>query len=483
LLGIGGVRERERSPEGADRMVSSPVFCRRFIGREGELALLAERCRDATRGTGSMVLVGGEAGIGKTRLLDEARPMLEAEGARVAVGQCWREARSPLAPIVEVLRRLNDLSPGALEAAPRLRNALRRILPELGETEASLPGDDRAGQYVAIGDAFEHLGAVAPAVVVIEDLHWSDLASLEFLRYAAEHVRRWKVVFVLSYRTDELGLRHPLSAALTKLGRYGAWRVEMRPLSEAEMLAFAADALEGRSPLPPERLREALAIAEGSPLFAEELLRECVEMGDRGSLELPLSIRAAVLERVATLEPQDQMVLSYAAAIGRHFDAQVLAELAGRSVEDVGAVLRRARDLQIVRPLAESSARYAFRHAVMQESLYEELMPSEARPLHERIARAIETLQPSDERTLALAHHWWAARRGAEAARYNTEAGDIATRRLAHHDAVRFYERALEFVDAASGAQALLDEKLGKALSAVDPGERAVRAFGRAVEN
>lgn len=464
-------------------MVSSPVFCRRFIGREAELALLAERWHDATNGTGSIVLVAGEAGIGKTRFLEEARSRLEARGARFAFSQCWPLGCSPLGPIVDVLRQLNDSSRMTLEAVPQLRNALARILPEFDDTEGRQPtGEDRRGQYIAIGDAFRHFAAAAPVIVVIEDVHWSDLASLEFLTYAAERVARWNLVLVVTYRSDELSLQHPLTAALSKLGRHGAWRVEMRPLSETEMRAFVACALEGRRPLSPRRVQEALAIVEGSPLFAEELLRQCVEIDDDASLELPLSIRAAVLERVATLAAQDRAVLSYAAAIGRRFDAQVLAELSGHSVDAVDRVLHAARDLQVVRPVRESSGTYVFRHAVIQESLYEELLPSEARPLHERIAKKLETLPVTDDRILELAYHWWAARRAEEAARYNTGAGDLAARRLAHHDAVRFYERALEFVCADTEAQALLYEKLGKALSSGDPGERPVRAFERALE-
>jgi DNA-binding CsgD family transcriptional regulator len=464
-------------------MVSSPVFCRRFIGREAELALLIERWRDAVNGTGAIVLVAGEAGIGKTRFIEEARNALEAQGARFAFSQCWPLACSPLAPIVDVLRALNDGSPHALDAAPQLRNALARILPELEQTEGSQPAaEDRRGQYVAIGDAFRHFGAAAPAIVVIEDIHWSDLASLEFLAYAAERVARWNLVLVVTYRSDELRLHHPLATALSKLGRHGAWRVEMRPLSEIEMAAFAACVLEGRKPLAPQRIREALAIAEGSPLFAEELLRQCVETDDDGAPELPLSLRAAVLERVATLPSQDRAVLSYAAAIGRRFDARTLAELTGRSVDAIESVLRTARDLQVVRPLREIEGTYVFRHAVIQESLYQELLPSEARPLHESIARKLETLEVTDERTIELAHHWWAARHADEAARYNAAAGDIATRRLAHHDAVRFYERALEFAGDGTEAQAVLYEKLGMALSAADPGERPVYALRRALE-
>lgn len=458
-------------------MLSAPVFCRQYIGREAELTLLADRARDAGSGSGSIVLVGGDAGSGKTRFLQETRRLLEEQGARCIYGQCWRDARSPLGPIVEALRQLTDSDPEVLEAVPRVRGALTRLLPELASPEDRIPpGDDRRGQYAAIVESFRRFSDAAPLIVAIEDAHWSDLASLEFLECAAAQISRSKLVLVVTYRSDELSIHHPLATALGKLARHGAWRLEMSPLSDSEMRLFANDALGGRK-LAPERVSEALIIAEGNPLFAEELLRHGVETGNDHALELPMSVRATVLERIASLSTEDCTALSYAAAVGPRFEARLLSELTGRSVDTIAKILRSARDLQIVRVIPTSSDTYVFRHALVQEALYAELLPSEARPVHERIARELEMLPANDERLLELAHHWRAAREPEKAARFNTEAGDFSSERLGFHDAVRFYERALEFIPADSEAEALLYEKLGKALMITDPGTRPLQAY------
>lgn len=457
-------------------MVVAPVFCGRFIGRRAELELLSERLREASCGQGSLVLIAGDAGIGKTRFLEAAQTELEPHGARFAVGQCLRYAASPLGPVAQALRTLHEVAPAVLEASPRLRAALARVVPEFATGDAPLAGgDDPRAYYEAIGDALRRFGDVSPCIVAIEDVHWSDRATLEFLEYAAEQVARRRVVLAVTYRADELRLDHPLAVALSRLGRRGAWRIDLQPLSGNEMRLFAADALAGQDAVRAERIAEALAIADGNPLFAEELLRECV---DRDVLALPLSVRAAVLERVATLDEDDRAVLGYAAVIGRRFDVAVLAELTGRPVAAIAKVLRAARDLQVVFAEPGASDTYVFRHAVMQEALYGELLPTETRALHARIARRLEEVDASDDDTIVqLAHHWRAAGEPEKTVAYNAAAGDIAGRRLAHHDAVRFYERALACVMPDAPGEGELHEKLGKALSYAEPGHRALRAF------
>lgn len=457
-------------------MVLAPVFCRRFIGRASELALLAERWREAAAGAGSLVLLAGEAGIGKTRFLEEARAQLAPRGARFAVGQCWRYGGSPLAPVAQALRELNEADPAVLERLPRLAAALGRIVPELGREGAPGSADDPRGHYLAIGEAFRQFGESAPLIAIVEDAHWSDSATLEFLEYAAENIGRWRVALVVTYRPAELTTRHPFAVSLSKLGRRGAWRVELPPFDDREMRVFATEALGGRADVRGERVREALAVAEGNPLFAEELLGGCL---GGGPLELPLSVRAAVLEQLATLESADRQVLSYAAVIGRRFDAPLLAQLTGRPSESITAVLRAARALHVVEAVQGNDG-YAFRHATIQEALLEELLPSEARALHERVARYLETLPLEDDRIAQLAHHWHAAGDREKTASFSAAAGDLSARRLAHHDAVRFYERGLACADPGTRDEALLYEKLGLALASADPGHRALDAFEQA---
>ncbi len=464
-------------------MISAPVFCRQFIGREKEIELLVERVRDAAAGTGSVVLVGGEAGIGKTRFVEEARARLVRDGVRFTAGECHMQSQSPLGPVVEALRALNASSQGALAEIPRLRFALARLLPELQTDDApQQAGEDRRGQYEAIIEALRHLGADAPVVVAIEDAHWADLATLGFLRYAAERVVQAKLVLVVTYRSDELHAHHPLTLALAKLSGRACWRLTLPPLSDAEMRRLASDALEGHEdPVLP--LGEILRLAEGSPLFAEELLRHALEPLRQTGLdgELPLSVRALVLERIGMLQPDDRVTLSYAAVMGRRFDAEMLARMRGRSVDEIAALLRHVRDLQLITEERTRRGSYVFRHALVREALYEELLWDEARPIHIQIAQELERRPDGDDRVIELAYHWWSAREAPEASRYNTEAGDLAACRLAHDDAVRFYERALEFVDEGGETQAVLYRKLATALNLAAPGHRSLRAYQKSL--
>ena len=291
-------------------MISAPVFCRQFIGREKEIELLVKRVRDAAEGTGSVVLVGGEAGIGKTRYVEEVREHVLRGGGRFTAGECHMHSRSPLGPVVEALRELNASSHGVLAEIPRLRFALARLLPELQPGDAAAQtGEDRRGQYEAIIEALRHLGADAPVVVAIEDAHWADLATLEFLRYAADRVTQAKLVLIVTYRSDELHSRHPLTSTLAKLSGRACWSITLPPLSDTEMRRLASDALDGHKEVPVLPLGEILRLAEGSPLFAEELLRHTLEpLRQPGAdVELPLSVRALVLERTTMLQPDDRI--------------------------------------------------------------------------------------------------------------------------------------------------------------------------------
>jgi DNA-binding CsgD family transcriptional regulator len=464
-------------------VASAPVFCPRFIGRERELALILERCREAATGAGALVLIGGEAGIGKSRLLGVVRNVLEEQRARFAFAQCSRHMQSPLGPFADALRELDTADPGVLRGSP-LRAPLARLVPELADDSAGGPQahDDRIAQYGAIAEALRRFSAREALVLAIEDAHWADLATLEFLQYLADRVGTMRLVLVVTYRSEELDPSHPFALALTRLDRTpNTRRIELPALSDPEMQAFVAYALEGRTIAARRRVAQVVELSEGNPLFTEELLRHVVETGgsESTSPRLPVSVRAAVLERAAMLDQDARVTLSYAAAIGRRFDPELLSRLTERERGEIVNHLRRARDLQLI---LEDPPAFVFRHALVQESLYAELLEVEARQLHDRILREIEARPLDDANTIDAAYHAWAARDAERAPRYNEAAGDLATHRLAHRDATRFYERALELVGDDDAMRARLDEKLGRALAAWVPGSAARRAFERSLE-
>jgi predicted ATPase len=237
-------------------MIAAPVFCRRFIGRSDELRAVADVCRQAGEGRGAVVLVGGEAGIGKTRFLGEAYATLGGV-MRIVEAQCFENVQSPLGPFSEIL---GELDAGAIES-----------------------GGDRLAQFVAIMNALRRATATQPALIAIEDVHWADLATLAFLQYLTAKIGALKIVLVLTFRSDELHRTHPLTPVLAKLERSRqVRRLDLRALSEAEMRAFVASALEGHDALEQATIRDILDVAEGSPLFAEELLKHAVERAAAG---------------------------------------------------------------------------------------------------------------------------------------------------------------------------------------------------------
>ncbi len=225
-----------------------------------------------------------------------------------------------------------------------------------------------------------------------------------------------------------------------------------------------------------DRLR-ILELAEGNPLFAEELLKDGLEFGV--SRRLPASISALFLQRLESFSADGRLLLSQAAVIGKRFDAQLLAQVSNQSFEAILTVLRTARELQIIVEDAESASSYNFRHALVREALYEELLAVEACTLHRRIAEHLEKLPESEERTIELAYHWWAAREPAKAVRYNEAAAEIAAARFASEDAVRYYDRALAFVAEGTLMQAELRDRQARQLwasSQLEPRDRRPRA-------
>ncbi len=467
----------------ASTMIGAPVFCRRFMAREEELGLLHDRYGVAAGGRGSMVLVGGEAGVGKTRFLDEVRAQLTARGARFTFAAALEHTESPLGPIVAILQQLDEADPAILQREPTLRTALAPLFPGLlVESRDSLPtalADARRGQFAAIVEALQRFTTDATIVVALDDMQWADVATLDFLQYAVEKIATFRLVFLIAYRSDELHRRHPLTPVIGKLERRDVvWRISLTQLSESDTRAFIHATLEDRGPLDAETIREIVKLSEGNPLFIEELVKHALEARrfGRGNMELPLSIRHSVLERLTEFAEDERSVLMHAAVLGRHFDAEFLARVEGRPLNEITSVLRRARDAQLIIEQREAALRFGFRHALIREAVYSELLAAEARPLHARIAAALEERADAEERLIEVAYHWWAARNPEKAANANERAGDLAARRLAHESAATFFERALEFVSDPL-RQAQLYEKLGEVLRIPGLPEQSRRAF------
>jgi DNA-binding NarL/FixJ family response regulator len=443
-------------------MIVRPIVCRPFIGRREELAYVDERRREAAASHGGMVLIAGEAGVGKSRLLSEICAPLAKSRWRVGHGACLEHAQRPYGPLLDVLARFDRV------------------------TDALTPAVTKREQLDAIVERFEKAAAKSALVAVVEDIHWADTATLELLAFLAPKLERLRILLLASFRPDEIQPHHASYAALAKVTRTPrAGRIDLAPLDEAELRAFIDAALEG-FPLPDETRRRVARTSEGNPFFTEELLKSAVERTSTtsdttsGDRSLPSSIRATLLERLRPLPEADRRIIAQAAVIGRTFDLQLLAETLASDVESLLPALQRARDVQLVQELRPTQFR--FRHALTREMIYAGFLGAQLRPLHRTIALALERV-PDQERLLdGLAYHWWAAGDAEHAARYNELAGDHAGRVHAHEDAIAFYQRAADLPALDAGARGSLVEKIADRLVALSFTDKAYAAYGEAAD-
>jgi predicted ATPase len=361
--------------------MTDQVTAGRFVGRAQELARLGDLLARAAAGEPLMALVGGEAGVGKTRLAEQLAATASGQGVRVLRGGCvpLGEEGLPFAPLVEALRGLaGDLDPAELEAvAGPARAELARLVPDLvasGEAAAGA-GVVGAGQ----GRLFElllglvgRLAARSPLLWVMEDLHWADRSTRDLLAFLATYLRSGRVLLVGTFRSDELHRRHPLRGLLGELARNRrVRRLELPRFTRAE-LAEQLAGLRGVHP-PAGLVDDVYARSEGNPFFAEELLLAGEGAGG-GPGALPPSLQQVLLTRVVRLGERTQ---------------QLLAAVAGMDNQQLLDGLREAVDQQLLLP-EPGGAGYVFRHALVAEAVYSELLPGERVGLHTALASALE---------------------------------------------------------------------------------------------
>ncbi|MQS08994.1 helix-turn-helix transcriptional regulator [Streptomyces alkaliphilus] len=422
----------------------SPVF----IGRTPQLAELRRGLDRVRAGEPSVHLIGGEAGVGKTRLVEEFTDRAETSGALVAVGGCVELGADglPFAPVSAALRSLHRRLGDELPAAAPPGGELSVLLPELGDgTAPHRFGDagDRARLFESTARLLENLAGRRPLVIVLEDLHWSDRSTRELLDYLHRSVRDAGLMLVATYRTDDIHRRHPLRPFLAELERSRTvHRLELPRLTEAEV-AEQMTGIIGERP-EPARARTVFDRSGGNPFFVEELTGCCPGQGMHESL------RDLLLVRVEALPDTAQEVLRLLAVGGSTVGHGLLAAVAGLPESDLHLALRAAVGGHLLVAEEETGA-YRFRHALMREAVADDLLPGERTRINRRYAEALEEaphLVPADQHAARLAGYWYHAGVPDRALPAVLRAADRARRRHAHAEQLRLLDRALELWDA-----------------------------------
>ncbi|SFC98660.1 helix-turn-helix transcriptional regulator [Streptomyces aidingensis] len=427
----------------------SPVF----VGRGTELTALTDALARAERdGEPQPVVIGGEAGLGKSRLLEEFAVRATAAGATVAVGGCVELGSDglPFAPFAAILRSLHRRFPDALTAAAAGRETeLARLLPGLGESlpqPAREAAGDRARLFEFTARLLERLAADRTLLIAVEDLHWADRSTRELLGYLFRAVQDARLVLVATYRTDDIHRRHPLRPFLAELDRLrSVRRIELRRFTQAEVTAQMTG-ITGTEP-GTDLARTVFTRSEGNPFFVEELTAHCGG-GLRGMSE---SLRDLLLVRVEALPEETQEVLRIVAEGGSTLEHGLLAAVARRPEPELLAALRDAVGAQVLVPTEDGDG-YRFRHALMREAVTDDLLPGERARLNRRYAEALEAapqLVRADQRAARLAGYWYYAGEPAKALPAVLDAAVQARRRYAFAEQLHLLQRALELWDAA----------------------------------
>ena len=464
---------------------AEPVAAGAFIGRARELNELASCLEDALGGRGRVVLVAGEPGIGKSRLADELSTEARARGARILVGRCWEAGGAPAFwPWVQALRSyLPEVDAESLRRElGRGASDVAQILPELHEILSDVPMPPPADSDGARFRLFDSLAsflrsaaAARPVVIILDDLHAADTPSLLLLQFVAGELVESRVMILGCYRDVDPTLSDALASTLAQLGRQRTTRfVSLAGFAEGDVARFVkvSTGLDPSETLVATIRRE----TEGNPLFVGELLRllaaegRWTEIGNGAPVRLaiPQGVRSVIGRRISRLSPDCRDVLALASVLGREFSLDALELVAERPREEILEILDEAAAQRVVGEVPGAASRLRFAHALIRDTLYDELPATRRIRLHARIGKALEQVYASDldPHLAELAHHFFAAAPAGyvrEAVNYARRAGDRAVRLLAFEEGVALYGLALQLADAESIDRCELLLALGEA--------------------
>jgi DNA-binding CsgD family transcriptional regulator len=482
------------------------------VGREAELAALSNLLGRMVSGHGALVALVGEPGIGKSHTAQTLAR--RATGARTLWGRCNEEPGAPpYWPWLQIMRvwleghdddelraTLGAAAAPIAEILPEIRQRIGNLAPLLPTPD---PQQERFRLFDAMTSFWKAAAATEPLLLIIDNLHWADASSLRMLEFLAPEIADSHILLLTTWRDSELGRQHPLAVTLGDLARYGHFhRFRLAGLNRQETATLIAQT--GGAGLTPPLLDGIYSQTEGNPLFIAEttslLIQEGVlgrraeerAAGPRGpaSIRIPEGVREVIGRRLNRLSPQANRVLECAALIGRTFELQllgrVLDETLTRNLQDTIEEALHAHVLEA----AEEPGWFQFSHALIRDTLYDEIAVPTRSGLHLRVAQAIEERYKDDaDRHLpALAHHYTSALPGADAGRATDiarQAAERASRLLAHEEAARYYRLALKAAGAMSPRDPAMTigllNALGESLTATGEYLQAREAFEQAM--
>ena len=421
--------------------MTRPVTSSVLVGRRDELALMGELVRAlASDGSGGVLVIGGEAGVGKSRLVEALAELADGQQMQVFVGHCvqFGDEKLPAAPLIEILRDLAvRLDAEEVEAViGSARKALAGVVPALGVPPEGATPLEAHSLVDLVHGILARLSGRGPVVIVVEDLHWADRTTRDLIGFLASSLADDPVLLVLTYRSDDLHRRHPLLPALAELQR--AARPERLDLAPFDVPTTAAlvEAISGAD-LDEVEVAQMHRRSGGNAFYLEELLAAT----DPG-VPVPTTLRDVVLSRSRSLDDDALSILRVASAIGSRIEEDLLERVADLDKPKINAALHELVDTHF---LASEHRQFRFRHDLTREVFADELLPGERADLHERIAETMQVLAP--ERLGEIAHHWYQSGNQADALTAAVAAGEVAKRTGAVAEALIHFERVLELWD------------------------------------
>lgn len=443
--------------------VETRTFSPVFVGRADELGTLNEALARAAAGEPQALVIGGEAGVGKTRLVEEFAGAACRRRVVVALGGCVEIGADglPFAPFTTVLRALRRALPGEVAAAAvGQEEELARLLPELEEPALARTTDRTAARtsgrhdeegmarlFELTGRLLERVAAEHTVVVVLEDLHWADASTRHLLAYLLRTLRTGRLVLLATYRSDDIHRRHPLRPLLAEFDRLRTVRrVELARFTRAEVARQIAGIIAAEPD--PAQVDSIFERSDGNAFFVEELAVAAHEACCTGLTD---SLRDLLLVRVEALPETAQRVARIAAEGGSTVEHRLLAAVARLTEDDLIEALRAAVNASIL-TAAPNGDGYRFRHSLVREAVADDLLPGERSRLNRGYAEALEadpTLVPAGERDMRLASYWYRAHDPAKALPAVLAASVVARCRHAHSEQLGLLERAMELWDTA----------------------------------